>query len=55
MWVEPVLLKSNFARGHVPELAMAASMGLVTTRISKTTYGNLWRVTSKGLRLINEE
>jgi hypothetical protein len=53
--MQPVFLKSNFARKHTSVVAMASSMGLITTRISAQTYGNMWRVTSKGLRWINGE
>lgn len=35
-------------------VAMAASLGLITTREDKVTFTNIWRITGKGLRFLNE-
>jgi hypothetical protein len=36
-------------------VAMAASMGLITTQLSAHLFGREWRITNKGLLLLNEE
>lgn len=46
--------KSAFAREYAELVAAAASLQLITTRISKHLYGNEWQVTVKGLRWLNE-
>jgi hypothetical protein len=51
----PIALKGDYSRKFTREIAMAASLGLVTTRVIGNTFGNHWRVTGKGLRLINED
>jgi len=33
---------------------MAASMQLITTRITEGVYGSTWQITAKGIRLLNE-
>lgn len=47
-------VKSGFARANAELIGMAASLQLLTTRISKNLYGNEWNVTVKGLRWLNE-
>lgn len=47
-------VKSGYARSNAELVAMAASLQLITTRISKNLYGNEWQVTVKGLRWLNE-
>lgn len=42
--------KSDFARAYADFVAMAASDGYLTTRIAAGLYGNLWLITSKGLK-----
>jgi hypothetical protein len=34
---------------------MAASMGLITTRINNQVYGKQWQITSKGLYALEHE
>jgi hypothetical protein len=46
---------SNFAREKASEVAMAASLGFITTRISTNLYGRMWRPTIAGLRFLNEQ
>jgi hypothetical protein len=46
---------SDFAQRNMVYVAMAASLQLITTRVEKNTYGRVWRITSKGLRWLNEE
>lgn len=47
----PFRLKSDFARARTPDVAMAASLGLITTRLSPDSdcFTNEWRVTPAGL------
>jgi hypothetical protein len=45
---------SNFAREKASEIAMAASMGFLTTRIATNVYGRIWRPTINGMRFLNE-
>lgn len=44
--------KSDFARSHATNLAMACSDGFITTRLSRTTYGNRWLITPDGLNFL---
>ena len=53
-WTRGFTVLNNFARAHMAEVAMAASLGLITTKVDKSTYGRVWRITSKGLRWLNE-
>lgn len=53
----PKSLQSNFCRIHAQEVARLASLGLITTAL-KGSYGTKWRLTFKGLRVLelgNEE
>lgn len=47
----PKSLQSNFVREHSHNVARLASLGLITTAIGGT-YGNHWRCTFKGLRVL---
>jgi hypothetical protein len=47
----PQSLQSNFCRTHSHSVARLASLGLITTAI-KGTYGSKWRLTFKGLRVL---
>ena len=53
-WLQPYSTKSNFAKYEADWIAVAASMGLITTRINHATFGRMWRVTAKGLALIKD-
>ena len=48
-------LSCDFVRKHAAFVAMAASQHLISTRIDKTQYGHIWRITNKGLRWLNEQ
>lgn len=48
-WTCQVTTKSDFARENADYIAMAASMGLISTRIMENVYGRHWQVTAKGL------
>jgi hypothetical protein len=48
-WHSPFTVKSDFARAQAVFIAMAASDGLITTREAAGLYGNVWRITQRGL------
>jgi hypothetical protein len=52
-WTDPFALKGNFARENAYEVAMAASLGLITTRLTDDTFGGRWCVTQRGLNHIH--
>jgi hypothetical protein len=54
IYERPLAIQSNTARRDADVVAMAASMGLITTQITPHTFGRDWRVTGKGLVLLNE-
>ncbi len=47
-------MKSDYIRSNAEIVAMAASMQLITTRVSKGTYAQAWRITTKGLTHIEQ-
>lgn len=51
-WRAPFTVKSDLARKFAEHVAMAASLGLITTRITKGVYGCVWHITPKGLAWI---
>lgn len=53
-WLQPFRTKSNYSRQYANEVAVAASLGLITVRIGKDSYDRMWRVTRKGLDYIGE-
>lgn len=54
IYIKPLSIQSNTARRDADVVAMAASMGLITTQITPGTFGRDWRVTSEGLTHLNE-
>ena len=48
----PKALQSNYVRDHACAFARLACLGLITTAW-KNTYGNHWRITHKGLRVLS--
>jgi hypothetical protein len=54
VYVKPLAIQSNTARRDADLVAMAASLGLITTQITPHTFGRDWRITGKGLLLLNE-
>jgi hypothetical protein len=54
-WTTGFTTKSDFAREFADFVAMAASMGLITTRINNQVYGKQWQITSKGLYALEHE
>ena len=55
IFIKPLSVQSNLARSDADLVAMAASMGLITTQISSHEFGRDWRITNRGLLLLNEE
>jgi hypothetical protein len=45
----PFTTKSDIARKAANEVALAASEGLLTTKLNETTFTNVWMVTADGL------
>jgi hypothetical protein len=52
-WLKPFKTKSDFAREHADLIAMAASDGLLTTKIATGLYQRHWLLTPKGLSLLH--
>lgn len=49
-----VTVSSNYAREKASVVAMAASMGLISTRIARDVFGRTWMITVGGLKTLNE-
>ena len=45
----PFTTKSDFARQYATEVALAASEGMISTRLNENTHTNTWMVTAEGL------
>lgn len=54
-YLKPIAIQSDYARREAGLVAAAASLGLITTQISSHQFGRDWRITNKGLLLLNEE
>jgi hypothetical protein len=54
-WESGFTIMSDFAQRYMAEVAMAASLNLITTRLNKDQFSRVWRITNKGLRWLNEE
>lgn len=54
IYSHPKRLQSNFARDHAHAIARLASCGLISTELPPASgmYGYHWRVTMKGLRVL---
>jgi hypothetical protein len=53
-WQTGFTVQSDFARKNMGHVAMAASMQLITTRVTEGVYSSMWQITAKGIRLLNE-
>lgn len=53
-WLQGFRTKSNFAREFADEVAVAASLGLISTKIGKDKFDRTWHITRKGLDYIGE-
>jgi len=47
-------VQSDFARTQADYIAMAASLGLLSTRVYGNVYSREWRPTIKGLSFVNQ-
>jgi hypothetical protein len=54
-YLQPFSLASNYCRHHIQEVAALASMGLLTTQVSPTSYGRQWRITPEGIETLHIE
>jgi hypothetical protein len=48
-------LQADLAREYDMEIAMLASMGLISTRTTHTEFGRRWRVTGIGIDVMKSE
>jgi hypothetical protein len=48
-WEAPFTTRSDFARRHIEQVAIAACLGLLTVH-GTTGWGRVWRITSSGLQ-----
>jgi len=53
LWLRPSSCKSNYARACAIAIAEASSLGFITTQ-TPDGHSTVWRVTAKGLRLIEK-
>lgn len=54
-WLKGFRTKSDFARMMADEVAVAASLGLITTKIGAHRFDRNWHITRKGLTFLGEE
>lgn len=52
-WEKPFLTRSDFARSHADEVAIASCLGLLTVRHDPHSWGRSWRITASGLSLLD--
>lgn len=53
-WRSGFAVSSNFARANAELVAMAASLQLITSRVTRDVFSREWNITTKGLRWLNE-
>ena len=53
-WLIGFRTKSNFAREFADEVAIAASLGLISTKIGKDHFDKTWHITRKGMDYLGE-
>lgn len=53
-WLFGFRTKSNFAREYADEVAIAASLSFITTKIGKEHFDKTWHITRKGLDYLGE-
>lgn len=53
-WAEGFTVKSDVARKYADIVGMAASMGLITTRVMPGVYSSSWQVTLEGQGWLEE-
>ena len=55
IFLDPLAIQSNLARKYDFQIAAAASMGLITTRIRSCDYGRKWRLTEMGMAYLRDQ
>lgn len=53
-WLQGFRTKSDFARQYANEVAIAASLGLISTKIGQERFDKSWHITRKGLGFLQE-
>lgn len=53
-WLQGFRTKSNFAREYADQVAIAASVGLISTKIGKDQFDKTWHITRKGMDFLGE-
>ena len=53
-WAGGFTTKSKFARESANIIAVAATEGLITTRLEEEVWGNRWMITEKGMNFMKE-
>jgi hypothetical protein len=48
-------VQSDFARANAPYVAMAASLGLISTKVHNNIFSSEWRPTVKGLTWLDRK
>lgn len=51
-WQKPFAVQSNFARENAGVVGVAASEGLITTKIAAGLFSRQWTITIAGLRYL---
>ena len=54
-WLQGFRTKSDFARLHADGVAVAASLGLITTKIGAERFDRSWHITKRGLTFLGEQ
>ena len=55
VWRQAVSVKSTYARAHADVVAMAASIGFITTKIGPSNFASAWNITTEGLTWLTEK
>ena len=53
-WKNGIATKGDYARAHADQIAIAASCGLITTKVRANEFGRRWLITKLGLEALNE-
>ncbi|API58481.1 hypothetical protein BSL82_03490 [Tardibacter chloracetimidivorans] len=52
IYLTPCKTRSDFAREHVEDIGILACLGFITLKQGKDVWGREWRVTVKGLEIL---
>ena len=53
-WKHGISTKGDYARANADQIAIAASCGLITTKVRANEFGRRWLITKLGLEALNE-